>query len=98
MRKGIVMLFKRWEKIVFIVAIVNFAVFVIVALRIGGDALNGTVENGHYLLYSHGTYTEVSHGVFLYSQIHASSLLVTHALGFLVGYRAKHRKDVEASN
>ena len=92
------MLFKQWEKVVFIVAIVNFAVFVLVAMRIGGDALNGKVENGHYLLNSHGTYTEVSHRLFLYSQIHASSLFVTHPLGLLVGFRAKRRKNAQSSN
>jgi hypothetical protein len=90
--------FKPWEKVVFAIAIVNFAVFIFIAMRIGGDALNGKVENGHYLLNSHGTYTEVSHRVFLYSQIHATTVFITHSLGFLVGYRAKRRKDAENSN
>jgi len=85
--------FVRWEKIVFGVAIINFATFVMISLWLGGDALNGKVENGHYFLNSHGTYTEVTRSVFEYSKIHATSLFVTHPLALLLGFRAKLRAD-----
>ena len=92
------MLFKRWEMIVFVVAILNFVVFVLISLRIGGDAINGTIENGHYLLRSHATYTEVSRDVFMYSRIHVGTLFVTHPLGMLVAARARRRKKAQNSN
>jgi hypothetical protein len=71
--------------LVFVAAMINFAAFFIVAGRIGGDAINGTVENGHYYLASHGRMTEVSAGRFTYSLWHARSLFVTHPLGMIAG-------------
>jgi hypothetical protein len=65
----------------FIAAMLNFLVFWLLALHLGGDALNGKAEAGHYFLMSHGDYTEVSEEVFNYSRWHAYSLWVTHPLG-----------------
>jgi len=73
---------KYWMKSISIVAILNFFVFVGIASYIGGDALNGRIEDGHFFLASHGVYTEVSESVFTYSKIHAISMLVTHAVFF----------------
>jgi hypothetical protein len=84
--------FRPWEKLVLGVAIVNFVTFIAMDSWLGGDALNGRVENGHYLLGNHGTYTEVSHAVFTYSQIHATSIFVTHALAFCVAGLASWRE------
>jgi hypothetical protein len=56
----------------------NFIAFVAIAMYLGGDALNGKIENGHYYLANHGIYTEVSHTIFIYSKIHAIIFLVTH--------------------
>ena len=66
----------------FFLAIINFAAFAVIALSIGGDALNGKQENGHYYVSSHGKLTEVSRSVWLYSAAHSISLFVTHPLGF----------------
>lgn len=63
--------------------ILNFVVFVAIAMYLGGDALNGRIEGGHYFLGSHGTYTEVSYGVFLYSKIHTIIFLIGHLLLFI---------------
>ena len=75
-------------------AFLNFASFVIIAVHLGGDALNGKVENGRYFLSNHGRLTEVSADVFSYSRWHAESVFVTHALGmcamaglFVIGRR-----------
>jgi len=66
---------------IFILAMLNFAAFWLLALHLGGDALNGRESAGHFYLMSHGAYTEVSEGVFDYSRWHARSLFVTHPLG-----------------
>lgn len=70
---------------VFFLAVLNFTAFFIVALFIGGDAFNGKVENGRYFLANHGTYTEVSEAVYLYSKAHIILVICTIALVFLLG-------------
>jgi hypothetical protein len=65
------------------VTIINFMVFIAVASRIGGDAVNGKEENGHYFLANHGHLTEVTAGVFTYSLWHVRSLFLTFPLGML---------------
>jgi hypothetical protein len=69
-----------WLRVVLIVAITNFASFIVIALLLGGDALNGKEAGGRYFLMSHGRYTEVSKAMFDYSLIHTSSVLVTHSV------------------
>ena len=80
------------------VAIVNFIAFVIIAILIGGDAVNGRIDSGHYFVANHGRLTEVSASVFTYSRWHARSLFVTHPLGMIaIGWiysRRKHRLTV----
>ena len=66
------------------VAIVNFVIFAVVALVIGGDAWNGHVDDGHYYVSSHGTITEVSRAVWYYSYGHVISVWVTHGSVFVV--------------
>lgn len=65
----------------FFIALINFAIFVMVAVNIGGDAISGKVENGRYYLSNHGKLTEVSPAVWQYSKIHAISVWITHPLG-----------------
>jgi hypothetical protein len=67
----------------------NFVVFVVIAMAIGGDAVNGKVVGGHFYLANHGRRTEVSEAVFTYSRWHVYSLIVTHPLAMLTGYLAK---------
>ena len=64
-------------------AVVNFLTFMSIASYLGGDALAGKIEDGHYYVSSHGHYTEVSHAVYLYSKVHAVSIFVTHGLAFI---------------
>ena len=54
---------------VFIIAvgILNFVAYGVAATCLGGDAINGRAENGHYFFSSHGKQTEVSEAVFNYS-------------------------------
>jgi len=71
----------------------NFAVFFIVALTLGGDAINGKAEGGRYFLANHGKLTEVSREIYDYSRYHAISLFITHPIAFLAGWRAKVAQD-----
>jgi hypothetical protein len=88
--------------ILFFIAFFNFAVFWIVAVCIGGDAISGKVENGRYYVANHGRYTEVSREVWTYSKFHSSSVWITHPIGILGGaglityaqYRKKKRQNV----
>ena len=68
------------------IGILNFASYVIVALSLGGDAVNGKTEGGRFYLCEHGHYTEVSRSVFEYSRYHTYSVWVTHPLAMSGGY------------
>jgi len=61
----------------------NFLIYWHVAGSLGGNALNGKIENGKYFLASHGRLTEVSPAVWKYSEAHARSISITHLLGTL---------------
>ena len=71
----------------FLIAIgmLNFLAFGIIAACLGGDAVNGRSENGHYFFSSHGKETEVSAAVFNYSRIHVYSVFITHPLAIVCG-------------
>jgi hypothetical protein len=63
---------------VFALAVLNFAVFWVLAVYLA--------QNGHFYLMSHGQYTEVTERVFNYSRWHVYSLWFTHPLAFIAGY------------
>ena len=77
----------------FILAFVNFTLFWSVSLCLGGDALNGKIENGHYYLANHGELKEVSEATWNYSYYHSVSVLITHPLG--IGSMALAHKLVD---
>ncbi len=77
---------QKLAETLFKIGILNFLVFVVLALAIGGDALNGHEANGHYYLANHGELTEVCQFVFIYSQVHAMSLFITHPLAMIGGF------------
>ena len=74
------------KRLVFFIFLLNFVAFVAIATYLGGDAVNGKVEDGRYYLYGmrteygHKVYTEVSKSVFDYSRWHIYSLCATFAL------------------
>jgi hypothetical protein len=78
----------------------NFMAFWFAAVALGGDAVSGKSEAGHYYLSSHGRLTEVSGPVFAYSRVHTYSVFVTHPLALLaglIGYRIKKSHEPNAS-
>ena len=70
MRSAMSWKFSWLDRFIQIAWATNFAVYVGVAVLIGGDAINGHQSSGRYFLANHGKLTEVSHGAFLYSEIH----------------------------
>jgi hypothetical protein len=72
--------------IIFAIAAINFVSFAIISSAIGGDALNGKVDEGNYFVGAHGYYKEVSYNVFYYSLIHTKSLFITHPLAIFAGW------------
>jgi hypothetical protein len=90
-------------KTIFFLGLANFAVFVAVALRLGGDAVNGKVEDGRYFVSSHGKDTEVSRETYLYSRTHARSVWITHPLALLAAFaaaridKAEEKRSAESS-
>jgi hypothetical protein len=83
--------------------VLNFIIFVVVAVSIGGDALNGKQIGDRYFLWGNQSwgkpkaYWEVSRSTFLYSWWHGTSVFVTWPLAMFLGWR-QHRikKAVEA--
>ena len=73
-----------WPFIVGIFAIVSFATF---TTFVGGDALNGKIENGHFYVRMSPQYKEVSRFVYVLS---ASLCLFASSGLFLIGNRVLH--------
>jgi len=68
-----------------IIGAVNFFIYLSIADRLGGDAVNGRSENEHYFLASHGHETQVSRAAFTFSRIHTYSVWITHPLAIASG-------------
>ena len=73
----------RWIQILVIIAAINFVAYIIINLRIGGDAWNGYKKDGLFYLGSHGRYTEVPENLWVYSYFHTIALWTTHASVFI---------------
>jgi hypothetical protein len=69
---------RRIVRVIALIGAIDFALFVITALYLGGDALNGYRQGNRYFLglHSNGPFTEVSRSTFLYSEWHVASLFV----------------------
>ena len=76
---------KYLGSILIVVGMLNFASFMIAALILGGDAVNGKSDGQKYYLGSHGRYTEASQSTFEYSRLHTHSVWITHPLIFVGG-------------
>jgi hypothetical protein len=66
-----------------ILVAINFSIFVLGSLYLGGDALNGHVQSGHYYVCAHGSCTEVSSKIWLYSYWHALTAIGGIVLVFI---------------
>ena len=77
-------LYRFLRKLVFavvILSVLNFALFLVGTLYLGGNAVKGKIEAGRYYVrgYLRGTtgYVQVSQAAFNYSKWHAYSVIVT---------------------
>src|SRR6266566_4300663 len=57
--------------------ILNFFVFVVITLIIGGAATWGYQKEGHFFVGLHGHYEEVSKRIFQFSEIHGTYSIIT---------------------
>jgi hypothetical protein len=64
-------------------AIVNFLAFIIGSVVLGGDAINGYAQAGHYFLCAHGGCTEVTQSIWKYSYWHTISAMGGIVLVFI---------------
>ena len=65
-------------------AAIHFVVFVVTIVVLGGDALTGRVEDGHYFLGNHGLMVETSRAAWHLSAIIGRSLVYgTFPLGVI---------------
>lgn len=74
-----------------------FFIFFISTVAFGGSAFHDAAnhyslyQEGHYYLCSHGTYTEVSYGIFLYLQIMEIVGAITFGIGVIIALVKKFR-------
>ncbi len=58
---------RRLPELIVYLGMMNFLLFLLSSLLLGGDGLNGKVEADHYYLGNHGVYTEVIYPIYLLS-------------------------------
>jgi len=56
-----------------VLVMINFFTFIAISEHLGGDAMNGYTNAGHYFVCAHGHCTEVSSSIWHYSWWHALS-------------------------
>ena len=82
---------------IIVIAVANHLAACTGAAMLGGDGLNGKIENGHYFVGSHGKYKEVARNEWWFSTVHHASLFVTHPLGMaavvylVISHMNRHR-------
>jgi hypothetical protein len=80
---------KKWSNIRYLphlivyLGMLNFLLFFLSILLLGGNALNGKVEAGHYFLGDHGYYGEVIYPVYLLNHLWSILTVVTWPLVLL---------------
>ena len=68
---------RRVAGILIVLGVANFVAAGCVSEIIGGDAINGKVDRGHYFLGNKGEYTEVSPAVYYCSLVHMTSMFLS---------------------
>ena len=72
--------FKKAMLIFLAITIINFLLFFLLSLMIGGTATNGQVVEGQYYVSDHGEYREVPRWIYDYSLYHFYSVVVSFLL------------------
>jgi hypothetical protein len=81
-----------WLRCLSIFVFGNFITFWIGVVYLGGDAVNGKIDQGHYFLASHGHFTEVSKAIYTYSKIHCLTAVAGIPLLMIVVVQYNLRK------
>src|SRR5262245_15825485 len=67
----------------FVIGVINFIAFFINTFMIGGNALSGYANGGHYFVRNEGRVTEISAAMWTFSWYHTISVFVTHPLAMI---------------
>nr|WP_314446492.1 hypothetical protein [uncultured Sphingomonas sp.] len=81
----------RTERLVFVGGILNFFALVAISIWVGGDAVQGKVENGRYFVAEEGRYHEVSATFYRLNQLHVASIFLTLPLAGLMAWSGEQR-------
>ena len=71
--------------VLFVFGLLNFALFVVGSIILGGDAVNGKVDDGQYFVGGKSVYVEVSKAIWIYSYVHVASVWITWPLAMIGG-------------
>lgn len=83
---------KKYADLFSALFMIPFLGFFISVVYFGGSAFNDAANSyplyqpEHYYLFSHGNYTEVSHGIFLYLQIIEVIGIISFVIGFILSF------------
>ena len=81
----------RVERVIFIGGLLNFVALLMISMWVGGDAVQGKVEDGRYFVAEEGRYHEVSATFYRLNQLHVISIFLTVPLAGLVTWRGERR-------
>lgn len=66
--------------------ILNFVIFVIISMWLGGTALIGFIQNGSYYIGNHGNYTKVSNVIWYLNYIQGVLLFLLIPFPFIKAF------------
>jgi hypothetical protein len=81
----------RAERFIFLGGLLNFVALFLISMWVGGDAVQGKVEDGRYFVAEEGRYHEVSATFFRLNQLHVVSIFLTVPLAGIVAWRGERR-------
>jgi hypothetical protein len=81
----------RPEKFISSIALMNFLALITASIWLGGNALQGKVEDGRYWIGEDNKLREVSAGTYWFSLLHVGSVFLTHPMGMFAGWRGHRR-------
>ncbi len=79
-------LYRRGNKQFQIIVAINFILYIIITIYLGGIPSFEGNETAHYYLVNHGKYIEVPVITYLYSIVHSISIMVTIPLAGLMRF------------
>jgi hypothetical protein len=74
---------QKWLLAFFLAQFLNFFTFAGVSGILGGDGLNGKIEDGAFFVSSHGNYTQVTRIEYQFSRLQAETTIALHIPAFL---------------